>query len=71
MREEVRLSVFEKRVLKKIFRPKRHGVTDEWRRLHNKEIYDRYSSTDIIRVIKSRRIRGAGHKARAGERRGA
>ena len=58
-------------VLKKIFGHKRHDVTGEWRRLHNEELYDRYSSANIIRVIKSRRIGWAGHKARVGERRGA
>jgi len=71
MREEDRLIVFEKRVLKKTFGPKGHEVREEWRRLHNEEVYDRYCSTNIIWVIKSRRIRGAGHKARVRERRGA
>jgi len=71
MREGDRLSFFEKRVLKKIFGPKRNEVTGEWRRLHNEELHDRYSSTNIIRAIKPRRIRWAGHKARVGERRGA
>jgi hypothetical protein len=71
MREENGLSVFENKALKKIFGHKRHEVTGEWRRLHNEELYDRYSNTNIIRVIKSRRIRWAEHKERVGERRGA
>jgi hypothetical protein len=57
-------------VLRRIFGPKRDEVTGEWRRLHNKELYAVYSSPDIIRVIKSRRLRWAGHVARMGERRG-
>jgi hypothetical protein len=55
-------------VLRRIFGPKRDEVTGEWRRLHNKELYALYSSTNIIRVIKSRRLRWAGHVARVGER---
>jgi hypothetical protein len=51
-----------------IFGPKRDEVTGEWRRLHNKELYALYSSPNIIRVIKSRRLRWAGHIARMGER---
>jgi hypothetical protein len=62
--------VFENRVLRGIFGPKRDGVTGEWRRLHNEELNDLYSSPDIIRVIKLRRIRWAGHVARVGDRRG-
>jgi hypothetical protein len=58
------------RVLRRIFGPKRNEVTGEWRRLHNKELYVLYSSPNIIRVIKSRRLRWAGHLARMGERRG-
>jgi hypothetical protein len=58
-------------VLRRIFGPKRDEVTAEWRRLHNKELYALYSSPNIIRVIKSRRLRWAGHVARMGERRGA
>jgi hypothetical protein len=69
MREENRLIVFENMVLKNIFGHKRHEVTGEWRRLHNEVLYDRYSSTNIIRIVKSRRIRWAGHEARVGERR--
>jgi hypothetical protein len=65
------LRVFENRVLRRIFGPKRDEVTGEWRRLHNKELYALYSSPNIIRVIKSRRLRWAGHLARRGERRSA
>jgi hypothetical protein len=71
LREECRLRVFENRVLRRIFGPKRDEVTGEWRRLHNKEVYALYSSPNIIRVIKSRRLRWAGHVAHMGERRGA
>jgi hypothetical protein len=63
--------VFENRVLRGIFGPKRDGVTGEWRRLHNEELYDLYSSPNIIQVIKSRRMRWAGYVARMGEGRGA
>jgi hypothetical protein len=62
--------VFEHRVLRRIFGPKRDGVTGKWRRLHNEELNDLYSSPNIIRVIKSRRMRWAGHVARMGEGRG-
>jgi hypothetical protein len=58
-------------VLRRIFGPKRDEVTGEWRRLHNKELYALYSSPKIIRVMKSRRLRWAGHVAGTGERRGA
>jgi hypothetical protein len=63
--------VFENRVLRRIFGPKRDEVTGEWRRLHNEELTDLYSSPNITRVIKSRRMRWAGHVARMGEGRGA
>jgi hypothetical protein len=69
--EECRLRVFENRVLRRIFGPKRDEETSEWRRLHKKELYAVYSPPNIIRVIKSRRLRWAGHVARMGERRGA
>jgi hypothetical protein len=58
-------------MIKEIYGPKRDEVTGEWRRLHNKELYAVYSSPNIIRVIKSRRPRWAGHVARMGEGRGA
>jgi hypothetical protein len=57
LKEEHRLRVFESRVLRGIFGPKRDGVTGEWRRLHNEERYAVFSSRDIIQVIKSRRMR--------------
>ena len=63
MREEHRLRVFENRVLRRIFGPKRDGVTGEWRKLHNEELNDLYSPPNIVRVIKSRRMRWAGHVA--------
>jgi hypothetical protein len=63
--------VFENRVLRRILGPKRDQVTGEWRRLHSEELNDLYSSPDIVRVIKSRRMRWARHVARMGEKRGA
>jgi hypothetical protein len=66
VREEHRLSVFENRVLRRIFGPKRDEVTGEWRKLHNGELHNLYLSTDIIRQIKSRRMRWAGHVAHTG-----
>jgi hypothetical protein len=67
LREEHRLRVFENRVLGRIVGPKRDEVTGEWRRLHNEELNDLYSSPNIIRVIKSRRMRWAGQVACMGE----
>jgi len=67
LREERRLRVFENRVLRRIFGPKRDEVTREWRKLHNEELNNLYSSPNIVRVIKSRRMRWAGHVARMGE----
>jgi hypothetical protein len=63
--------VFENRVLRKIFGPKRDEVTGEWRQLHNEELCDLYSSPSIIRIIKSRRMRLVGHVARMGIKRNA
>ena len=71
LREECRLRIFKNRVMRRIFGPKRDEVTGKWRRLHNKELYALYSSLNIIRVIKSRRLRWTGHVARMGERRSA
>jgi hypothetical protein len=67
LREEHRLRVFENRVLSRIFGPRRDEVTGEWRRSHNEELNDLYSSPNIIRVIKSRRMRWAEHVACMGE----
>jgi hypothetical protein len=71
LKEEHRLRVFENRVLKRIFGPKRDEVTGEWRKLYNKEHHDLYSSPSVIRIIKSRRMRWAGNVARMGEKRNA
>jgi hypothetical protein len=68
LREKQRLRVFENRVLRRIFGPKRDEATGEWRRLHNEELNGLYSSPNIIRVIKSRRMGWAGHVARMGKR---
>jgi hypothetical protein len=68
LKEGRRLRVFENWVLGKIFGPKREEVREEWRRLHNEELYALYSSPNIVRVIKSR-IKTAGHVTRVGNRR--
>jgi len=70
LREERRLRVFENRVLRKVFGPKRNEVTGDWRKLHNEELNDLYSLPNIVRVVKSRRMRWAGHVARMEEDRG-
>ena len=70
LREECRLRVFENTVLRRIFRPKRDKVTGDWIRLHNEELNDLYCSPNIVRVIKSRRMRWAGHVAFMEEGRG-
>jgi hypothetical protein len=67
LRDENRLRVFENRVLRRIFGPKRDEVTGEWRKLHNEKLHILYSSPNIIRQIKSRRMRWTGHVARMGE----
>jgi hypothetical protein len=63
--------VFERRVLRRLFGTKRDEVTGEWRKLHNEELHDLYSSPSIIRIIKSRKMRWTGHVARMGEKRNA
>jgi hypothetical protein len=68
--EERRLRIFEDRVLRRIFGPKRDEVTGDWRKLHNKELNDLYSWPNNVRVIKSRRMRWVGHVAHMGEGRG-
>ena len=70
MKKERRLRVSENRVLRRIFGSRRDEVTGEWRKLHNEELNDLYPSQNIVRVIKSRRIRWAGHVVRMGERGG-
>jgi hypothetical protein len=66
---ERRLRVFENRVFRRIFGPKKVEVTGEWRKLHNEKLHNLYSSPNIVRVIKSRRMRWMGHVARMGEER--
>jgi hypothetical protein len=69
LREEHRLRVFENRVLRRIFGPKRDEVTEEWRKLHNEELHNLYSTPGITRQIKLRRMRWAGHVACMGQER--
>jgi hypothetical protein len=71
LREEHRLGVTENRVLRRLFGPKRNEVTGEWRKLHNEELHDLYSSSSIIRIMKARRMRWEGHVARMVEKRNA
>jgi len=70
MREERKLTVFENMVLRRIFGPWRDEVTRKWRRLHNEEVNDLYSSPNIVRVIKWRRMGWTGHVVRMGEETG-
>jgi hypothetical protein len=70
LREEKKLRVFENKVLRRIYGPRRDEVTGEWRRLHNEELNDLYCSLNIVRMIKSRKMRWAGHVARMCEERG-
>jgi hypothetical protein len=70
LREERRLRVFENRMLRRVFGPKRHEVTGERRTLHNEKLNDLYPLPNIVRVVKSRRMRWAEHVARMGEERG-
>jgi hypothetical protein len=69
LRDEHRLRVFQNRELRRIFGPKRDEVTGEWRKLHNWELHDLYSSPSIIRIIKFRLMRSVRHEARMGEKR--
>ena len=70
LREEGKLRMFANMVFRRIFGPRRDEVMEEWKRLHNEELNDLYSSPNIVQVIKSRRMRWAGHVARMGEERG-
>ena len=67
--DEHKLHVFENKVLRKIYGPKRDEMTGEWRRLHNEELHGLYDSPDVVKIMKSRRLRWAGHVARMGEKR--
>jgi hypothetical protein len=70
LREERRPWIFENRVLRRVFGPKRDEVTGKWRKLHNEELNDLYSIPNIVWVVKSSRMRWAGHVAHMGEERG-
>jgi len=70
LQEERKLRVFENKVLRRIFGPRRDEVTGEWWRLHNEELNDLYCSPDNVRLIKSRKMKWVGHVARMGEERG-
>jgi hypothetical protein len=70
LREERRLRVFENRVLRRVFGPKRDEVTGEWRKQYNEELNDLYYLPNIVQVVKSRRMRWEGHVARIREDRG-
>jgi hypothetical protein len=70
LREELRLRVFKNKVLMRVFGPKKDKATGVWRKLHKNQLHDLYSSTTIVLVIKSRRMRWAGYVARMGEERG-
>jgi hypothetical protein len=70
LREEHSLRVYENRLLRRIFGPRRHEVIGEWRKLHNVELSDLYSSRNVVQVIKQRRMGWAGHVACMGERKG-
>jgi hypothetical protein len=67
LREQLGLRVFDNRVLRRILGPKSEKLTAEWRKMHNGELHNLYSSPDIIRQVKSRRMRWAGHVARMRE----
>jgi hypothetical protein len=69
LREEHKLRIFENRVQRRTFGPKRNEMAEGWTKLHNEELHDLYSSPSIIRIIKSRSMRWAGHVARMGEKR--
>jgi hypothetical protein len=66
--EEHKLREFENRILRRIFGPKKNGMTGGWRKLHNEELHDLYSLASMIRIIKSKRMGWAGHVAQMGEK---
>jgi hypothetical protein len=70
LREEPCLRLFENRVLRRVFGAKRHDVTGKWRKLHEEELHDLYSSPNIVQVIKSKQMRWMEHVAQMGEERG-